>query len=319
MKINIGIVGYGNLGKAVEKCIVSNPKFKLKAIFSRRLIKSKLGTKVESYADFKAYKNKIDIMILCGGSKNDLIYQTPEILEYFDVINSFDTHSKIVKEYKKLNEIAKKSKHRAIICAGWDPGIFSIIRGLLLSISNKTPYTFWGKGLSMGHSDAIRQVKNVEDGVQFTIPIEESISKAKNNTLSKGDFLHRRECFVSANKKHYKQIENDIKNIPNYFKGQPTNVNFVSLKKVMKLKSNLSHKGFIFDTFNTKNGTKARLQFEVYMKSNPDFTANIMVSYITAVINLKNKNESGAFSPIEIPISYLFDETDLIKILSEIC
>lgn len=319
MKINIGIVGYGNLGKAVERCIVSNPKFKLKAIFSRRLIKSKLGTKVEPYAEFKTYKNKIDIMILCGGSKNDLIYQTPEILEYFDVINSFDTHSKIVKEYKKLNEIAKMTQHRAIICAGWDPGIFSIVRGLFLAISNKKPYTFWGRGLSMGHSDAIRQVANVEDGVQFTIPIENSILKAKNNTLSKADFLHRRECFVATNKKHYSQVEKDIKNIPNYFKGQPTSVNFVSPEKVMKLKSNLSHKGFIFDTFNTRAGTKARLQFEVYMKSNPDFTASIIVSYITAVINLKNKNISGAFTPIEIPISYLYDETDLTKLLGEIC
>lgn len=319
MKINVGIVGYGNLGKAVEKCLISNPKFNLKAIFSRRLIKSKFGTKVEPYDEFKAYKSKIDIMILCGGSKSDLITQTPEILEYFDIINSFDTHSKILEEYKKLNIIAKENNKRAIICCGWDPGLFSIIRALFLAISKTEPITFWGKGLSMGHSEAVRKIKHVDDGVQFTIPIKESTIKAKKGTLQKNDFLHKRECFVFADKKHHNQIEKDIKNIPNYFKGQPTTVNFVSAEKVMKLKSNTSHKGFILSSFKTKNNTISQMKFEVKMKSNPDFTATIIVAYITAILNLKKQDFCGAFTPIEIPISYLFDDEKLEKIINLIC
>lgn len=319
MKINIGIVGYGNLGKAVEKCVVSNPKFNLKAIFSRRTIKSKLGSKIEPYNEFINYKSKIDVMILCGGSKNDLIEQTPEILKYFDVINSFDTHAKIVDEYKKLNEIAINHNHRAIMCCGWDPGLFSIVRALFLAISNKIPYTFWGKGLSMGHSDAIRQVANVDDGVQFTIPIKEAVSNAKNGTLKNTNFLHERECFICAKEKHQKQIEKDIKNIPNYFKGQPTKINFVSQEKVMKLKSNTSHKGFIFSTFNTKNNTKSQLKFNVSMKSNSDFTATIITAYITAILNLKKQNKNGAFTPLEIPVSFLFNDDKLEKLLKTIC
>ena len=319
MKINVGIVGYGNLGKAVEKCLVSNPKFNLKAIFSRRLVKSKLGTIIEPYSEFINYKSKVDVMILCSGSKSDLIIQSPEILEHFDIINTFDTHAKIVQEYKKLNIIAKKHNHRAIICCGWDPGLFSIIRALFFAISNKEPITFWGRGLSMGHSDAIRQVANVDDGVQFTIPIKESIEKAKKDTLEKTDFLHKRECYVCAKEKHYKQIEKDIKNIANYFKGQPTKVNFVSQEKVMKLKSNTSHKGFIFSTFKTKSNTKSQMEFKVIMKSNPDFTASIVVAYITAILNLKKQNKSGAFTPLEISPNLLFEDDKFEKLLKTIC
>ncbi len=319
MKINIGIVGYGSLGKAVEKIVISNPKFTLKAIFSRRTIKSKFGVKVEPYSEFITYKNKIDIMILCGGSKTDLLFQTPEVLEYFDIINSFDTHSKILSEYKRLKEIATNNNRRAIICAGWDPGLFSIIRGLFLAISNQKPITFWGKGLSMGHSDAIREVKHVDDGVQFTIPNPESIKKAKSGTLSSTDFLHERECFVCAKEKHYSQIENDIKNIPNYFKGQPTKVHFVSLEKVMKLKLNTTHKGFIFSTFTTKNNTRAKLEFKAEMKSNPDFTATILTTYINAILNLKKQKTSGVFTPLEIPISFLFESAKFDNLINSIC
>ena len=199
MKIRIGIVGYGNLGKAVEQIVLSNPKLNLVAIFSRRTIKSKFNVKIEPFDNFLDYKNKIDIMVLCGSSLNDLEFQTPEILEHFDVINSFDTHLKILKEYRKLDKIAKSKKHRAIICTGWDPGLFSMIRGLFLSIGKSEPVTFWGKGVSMGHSDAIRKVQNVDDGLEFTIPIQEAIKKTKMGIFENNSLKHERVCFVSAN------------------------------------------------------------------------------------------------------------------------
>ena len=259
-KINIGIVGYGNLGKSVEQAIISNQNINLVAIFSRRLVKSRFNTLVEPYGEFLNYKNKIDIMLLCGGSKCDLEFQTPEILEHFDIINTFDTHAKILTEYEKLDIIAKQTKHRAIICCGWDPGLFSIIRGLFLAFSNNKPYTLWGKGISMGHSDALRRVRHVDDGVQFTIPIKDSISKIKNNTYN-GESLHQRLCYVSAKNHYHNEIKKEIKNIPNYFKGQPTKVVFVSAEKVMKLKSNLSHKGYIFNSFKTFFGSNAKMEF----------------------------------------------------------
>lgn len=319
MKINIGIIGYGNLGKSVEKLLISDPKFNLKAIFSRRLVKSKFNTKIEPYDNFINYKSKIDIMILCGGSKTDLIIQTPEILGYFDIINSFDTHKKIIEEYKKLNAIAKQNNKRAIICCGWDPGLFSVIRGLFFAISNNTSHTFWGKGISMGHSDAIRHIANVDDGIQFTIPDKTSINKAKTNSLSKKDFLHRRECYVLANEKHYKQIEKDIKNIPHYFKGQPTKVNFLNHEKFIKLKSDLSHRGMILNNYKTKANSKVNLKFEAVMKSNPDFTASIMIAYLEAINNLKKRNISGSFTPLEIPISYLFNDKNFEKVINSLC
>lgn len=319
MKINVGIVGYGNLGKAVEQGIIKSQKFNLVAIFSRRIIKSKFNTKVESYDHFLDYKNKIDVMLLCGGSKNDLEYQTPEILQHFDVINTFDTHAKIACEYKKLDSIAKTNNHRAIICSGWDPGLFSIIRGLFLAIGKSEPITFWGKGVSMGHSDAIRQVAHVDDGIQFTVPIEESIKKAKLGTLKKDEPMHERICFVSADEKYHTSIETDIKNIPNYFKGQPTKVNFVSNEKVIKLKQNMKHKGFIFENFETANGSKCKIEFKVSMESNPEFTASIMVAYINAVINLKSTKQCGCFTSLDIPVSYLFDKSKHLNLLQTIC
>ena len=319
MKINIGIVGYGNLGKAVEQLILSNPNFNLVAIFSRRLITSKFNTKIEPYNNFLEYKNKIDIMLLCGGSKSDLESQTREICKHFDIINTFDTHAKIADEFKNLNKIAKKHNRRAIICCGWDPGIFSIIRGLFFAISKNNSYTFWGKGLSMGHSDAVRQVENVDDGIQFTIPINESIKKARQGILESFEPMHKRECFVVADEKHFKQIEKDIKNIPHYFKGQPTNINFVSAEKLLKLKANKSHKGFIINKFKTISGYDCKMEFSVSMKSNPDFTASIMIAYINAVINLKQNRQNGAFTNLDIPISYLFKNFEHEKLLKTIC
>ena len=310
MKIRIGIVGYGNLGKAVECEVLKNSNYKLVAIFSRRLVASAFGTTVEPYENYVNYKNKIDVMLLCGGSKNDLEPQTQDIAQHFDCINTFDTHAKITKHLQNIDNIAKESRHLAIISCGWDPGLFSIIRAMFFKFSNQAPLTFWGKGISMGHSDAIRQIHEVDDGVQFTIPNPEALKLAKKNQLTTQTPKHFRECFVVTSSKNKSQIENSIKNIPNYFLGQPTTVNFVTPQELFKLKSKMSHKGHIIA--NSFDGIS--LEFKVKMKSNPIFTARVMTAYVQAITNLKQREYFGAFTPLDVPISYLFnDRQEFIK------
>lgn len=321
MKINIGIVGYGNLGKSVEQCVLSKKNLSLVAIFSRRTVVSKYNTHIEPYENILDYKNKIDIMILCGSSKDDLEWQSIQLIKHFDIINSFDNHKKIAKEFKKINLASKKSEHRAIICCGWDPGIFSLYRGLFQAISNSVSYTFWGKGISLGHSDAIRKIDNVDDGIEFTVPNPNAIKqiKSKFHTNSEEEPMHLRECFVVADSKHHKQIERDIKNIPNYFKGQPTTVNFISKEKLLQLKSKLNHRGVVFNNFKTSNGSFCKFEASVYMNSNPDFTASIIITYINAIINLKKKNQAGCFTCLDIPISDLYLNNDIDNLLKTIC
>lgn len=315
--INIGIVGYGNLGHAVEQEVLGNQNLKLVAIFSRRKVLSTFGTPVLAYETYKKFINKIDVMLLCGGSKSDLEIQTPELAKHFNVINTFDTHKKIPQELKKINQIAKENKRVAILSCGWDPGLFSVTRALFGALSKTEPITFWGKGVSMGHSDALRRVVGVEDAVQFTIPNQEAVKHAKLGDLPKDMPRHFRDCYVAADKRGRAIIEKEIKNIPNYFKGQPTKVNFVSGPKVKKLKESMYHKGKIICTFKSASENKNTLELSVDMQSNPHFTASIVCAYINAVINLKSAGATGAFTPLDIPVSYLYlgkEKTNLVKI-----
>ncbi len=317
MKTRIGIVGYGNLGKAAEQEILKNHQLKLVAIFSRRNIKSKFNTIIEPIENYTQYKNKIDIILLCGSSKSDIFEQSNIFANHFDTINTFDTHQKIKDLQSSVNKVCKTSNTRCIMCCGWDPGLFSVIRGLFLAISNNKPLTFWGKGISMGHSDAIRTVNNVIDGVEFTIPNNEAKKLALAGKNIENLNLHYRDCYVLAEKNHNKIIK-DIKNIPNYFKGQPTNITFVSDEKLLKLKNNLSHKGSVISAFDI-SGHKNKLSMSVEMHSNPAFTARIMITYINAIINLKKDKKSGAFTPLDIPITYLFKSGNNENLLSTIC
>lgn len=319
MKINIGIVGYGNLGRAVERVVLSRNDLNLIAIFSRRIVKSKFNTIIESYDNISLYKEKIDIMILCGGSFSDIEKQTRDALLYFDCINSFDNHKKILSEYKNLNLIATKSNHRLVMACGWDPGVFSILRTLFYAFSNEQPNVFWGTGISMGHSDAIRKLTNVIDAVEFTIPNESAKRLARNGKLLKDEALHRRECFVYAKKKYHKSLEKQIKNIPDYFKGQETKVEFVEAEQLLKLRSKLSHKGEIISNFKTLDGFKCSFNFKLKTQSNPALTATIMTKYIEAISNLRRNNLSGVFTPINIPISFLFKPETLDNIIEKFC
>lgn len=318
MCINIGIIGYGNLGKAIEQVILAKPDYKLVAIFSRRLVKSKFNTLIESYENISLYRNKIDIMILCGGSFGDLEKQTTDAILNFDCINSYDNHQMLVSELNRLNKLAVKSNHRLIMACGWDPGIFSNFRALCYSISGSKPSVFWGKGISMGHSEAIRKVPYVVDAIQFTIPNKKAVYQAKLSKLSDDEPRHFRECFVVADKKHHSTIEKNIKNIPNYFKGQTTYVNFVSSEKLYKLRK-LSHQGEIITKFKTIHGTNCFIDFKLKMDSNPHFTASVMSTYINAIVNLKEKNFSGAFTPLDIPMIYLFKPKSRRKIIELLC
>ena len=319
MKINVGIVGYGNLGKAVEKCVLSSKELNLVAIFSRRMVTSLCSTLVEPYEKFRDYAGKIDVMLLCGGSKSDLEVQTPEVLEYFDCINTFDTHARLKSEYDRLGKIAKKHGHRLIMACGWDPGLFSVIRAINYAISDNDSITFWGKGISMGHSDAIRRVDGVIDGVQFTVPIKEALSLAKKGKLPANMPLHSRECYVVSAKKDESRIENEIKNIPNYFLGQPTNVHFVSQDELIKLKRKMYHKGEIINSFRTVHKSKCTVEFKVSMQSNPNFTASIVCAYICAVINFKQQGQSGAFTCLDVPPSYLFLGKKKESLIEHLC
>lgn len=315
MKINIGIVGYGNLGKAAEKVILSNKDFNLVAIFSRRAVTSKFGTSVEPYENYILYTKKIDIMLLCGGSKSDLEIQTPEIARHYNCINTFDTHKKIPDEFVKLDEICKTSGHIALISCGWDPGLFSIVRALFAAVSKTSPLTFWGRGVSMGHSDAIRRIEGVEDAVQFTVPNPDAVRLAKFGGQAADIPLHKRECYVLAPKSEQRRIEAEIKNIPNYFLGQPTSVKFVDRLELLKLKNKLFHKGRVIGTFMSSPKVKHNLEFSVKMDSNPEFTASIMSAYILAVSHLNDRGFCGALTPLDVPVSFLFkkDRLELIR------
>lgn len=319
MKLNIGIVGYGNLGKSAEQIILTKNDCNLVAIFSRREVKSRFNTPIESYENISLYKNKIDIMLLCGGSFSDIEKQSSDCLINFDCINTFDNHKKLESELNRLDKIAKTTKHRLIMACGWDPGIFSNLRALTYSLSKTQPIVFWGKGISMGHSEAIRKIKGVKDAVSFTIPNAEILKQARRGTYSGVEQQHTRECFVVADNKHRKQIETAIKNIPDYFKGQQTKVNFVSHEKLFKLRDNLSHKGELISNFKTVIGSKCELNFKLKLKSNSDFTATVMSTYIEAIYNLKLNKISGAFTPLDIPMSFLFKASDRKKIIEKLC
>ena len=319
MKLNIGIVGYGNLGKAIEQVILSNHNYNLVAIFSRRTVKSKFNTLIENYENIILYQDKIDIMLLCGSSFGDLEKQSENVVQYFDCINSFDNHKKLEEELEKLDKIAKDSGHRIIMSCGWDPGLFSNIRALFYAISNEPPSVFWGKGISMGHSAAIRRIPNVLDGIEFTIPNRQAVLKARSGKLSGTEQLHFRECFVVADKRYHKTICKKIKNIPDYFKGQTTNVNFVDSAELFKLKSKMSHKGEVIANFKTIHGSKCYLNLKLKTASNPNLTASIMARYICAIKNLKRENKIGAFTCLDIPFIDLFDHEKRKNIIKRLC
>lgn len=320
-KIRVGIVGYGNIGRGVETALCQNPDMELVAVFTRRApetLKIQTSTaKVEHMDTLESYKGKIDVMILCGGSATDLPVQGPEIARHFNTIDSFDTHARIPEYFNNVNTVAQESGTTNIISVGWDPGLFSMIRmmsGAILPVGED--YTFWGKGVSQGHSDAVRRVKGVKNAIQYTIPMNEaveSVRRGENPQLATRD-KHLRECFVVAEEgADLAEIESTIKNMPNYFADYNTVVHFISEEELKRDHSKMPHGGFVFRSGATglEEENKQIIEFSLKLDSNPQFTANVLVAYARAAVRMNKEGMKGAKSVFDVPLSYLSPKTNL--------
>ena len=319
MSIKIGVVGYGNLGKGIELAIKNNPDMELIGIFTRRnpsSIKTKTGVKVLSSGDIEKYKDKIDVLILCGGSATDLPIQTKEYAKMFNVIDSFDTHAKIFEHFNNVDKVAKESSHVALISCGWDPGAFSLNRLMaecFLPVGNT--YTFWGSGVSQGHSDAIRRIKGVKNAIQYTIPKEDAVKKVRNGedpVLSVRE-KHKRECYVVLeDNADPKIIEKEIKEMPNYFLEYDTTVHFITEEELIEKHSKMPHGGFVIRSGKTgiNDSNKEIIEYSLNLDSNPEFTASILLSYARAVYRLSKNNEVGAKTVFDIAPKLLSNKTE---------
>lgn len=309
-KIRIGIVGYGNLGRGTELSICQNPDMELIAIFTRRephLLDS--NSNVVHISKILDFKDKIDVMILCGGSAKDLNEQGPRIVSHFNTVDSFDNHEKIPEYFNLINQCAKSSNKLGLISVGWDPGLFSLYKLLALSILPKgKSYTFWGKGLSQGHSDAIRRIKGVKYGVQYTVPIKEALDKARNfeNIDIPANKGHKRVCYVCPEENtDLDRIEEEIKTMPNYFANYDTTVYFISEDEFKEKHSKMPHGGLVIRSGITGEGNRHKMEFNLALDSNPEFTASISVAYARAVFKLAQEGKTGALSIFDIPLGYL--------------
>lgn len=309
-KIRVGIVGYGNLGKGVELSLAQNPDFQLEAIFTRRNPDKLLAkSKMVHISEIVNYKGKIDVMILCGGSATDLPQQAPEIAEIFNTVDSFDTHAKIPEYFNRLDEVTKNAGTIGLISVGWDPGLFSLNRllGEVVLPMGKN-YTFWGTGVSQGHSNAIRRVEGVKDGVQYTVPVEsamDTVRTGKNIELSTKE-KHERVCYVVPEvAADLDDIKSEIKCMPNYFDEYNTTVNFITEEELNINHKGMPHGGFVIRTGVTGEDTNQRMEFSLKLDSNPEFTASVLVAYARAAYRLHNEGQKGARTVLDIPFSYL--------------
>lgn len=324
--MRIGIYGYGNLGRGVEIACKNANDIDLVGVFTRRSpenIKT-YGAPVYNVNEVLNFKNEIDVMIICGGSATDLPVISPTLAENFNIVDSFDTHAKIPEHFKKVNDVAIKNNTTALISAGWDPGMFSIARVYANAIlPNGNDYTFWGRGVSQGHSDAIRRIDGVLDARQYTVPVENSVNMVRNgeNPILSTRQKHLRECYVvlkdGADKN---KVEYEIKNMPNYFADYDTTVNFISLEELNANHKGMPHGGSVIRTGTTglNNENKHLIEYNLKLDSNPEFTASVLVAYARAVNKLHAKNEYGAKTVFDVSpadLSPLSKEELLAKML----
>lgn len=315
--IRLGLYGYGNIARGVETSLANNKDMELIAVFTRRNPKdviTKGNTPVYHTDKVAEFVGKIDVMILCGGSATDLPVQGPDMLRLFNTVDTFDTHARIPEYFDKMNAVGKQNGKLGAISIGWDPGLFSINRALFDAVlPNGENYTFWGKGVSQGHSDAVRRIDGVEYAIQYTIPKQEAISKVKsgeNPILSTRD-KHLRECFVVAKADADKaEIEKKIKNMPNYFCDYDTIVNFISMEEMEREHKGMPHGGIVIRGGNTDEANKAVMSFELKLDSNPEFTSSVVAAYARAVYKLHNEGKTGAVTVLDVPLSYLSVKDD---------
>ena len=315
MSIRIGILGYGNLGRGVECAIKHNPDMELVAVFTRRdpaTVKILTDSASVYHVDeAEKMKDKIDVMIICGGSATDLPVQTPKFAQMFNVIDSFDTHARIPEHFKNVDEAAKKAGKVGIISVGWDPGMFSLNRMYANAILPEgKDYTFWGKGESQGHSDAIRRIVGVKDAKQYTVPVEsalESVRRGENPELTTRE-KHTRECFVVAEEgADLAQIEHDIKTMPNYFSDYDTTVHFISEEELKRDHSGIPHGGFVIRSGKTGLNKEHNhiIEYSLKLDSNPEFTASVLVAYARAVYRMKQEGMKGCKTVFDVAPAYL--------------
>lgn len=319
MKIRIGILGYGNLGRGIECAVKQNDDLELAAVFTRRnpadvkILTEGVG--VYSVSKAPEFKDKIDVMILCGGSATDLPEQTPEYVKYFNIIDSFDTHANIPKHFDAVDAAAKASGNVGIISVGWDPGMFSLNRLYANAIlTDGEDYTFWGKGVSQGHSDAIRRIDGVKDARQYTVPVPsalDAVRSGENPELTTRD-KHTRECYVVAEEgADLARIENEIKTMPNYFADYNTTVHFISEEELQKNHSGIPHGGFVIRCGKTgKNGeNKHIIEYSLKLDSNPEFTSSVLVAYARAAYRMSKEGQSGCKTVFDVAPAYLCRES----------
>ncbi len=313
-KIRIGIAGYGNLGRGVELAVAQNDDMELVGVFTRRdpsTVSTVTGVKAYSMDDAMNMTDVIDVMIICGGSATDLPKQTPELAKYFNVIDSFDTHARIPEHFANVDKAAKESGKLAFISLGWDPGLFSLNRLYAESILPKgKTYTFWGKGVSQGHSDAIRRVEGVKRGIQYTVPIEAAMDAVRSG--SQPDLTtrqkHLRECWVVAEEgADLAKIEESIKTMKNYFDEYDTTVNFITEEEFDAVHNKMPHGGFVMRSGLTGNGEKTHqmIEYSLKLESNPEFTASVLVCYARAISRLSAEGATGCKTAFDIAPAYL--------------
>ena len=313
--MKIAILGYGNLGKGIECAVKQNPDTELVAVFTRRdpsTVKILTeGVPVVNVSEIQNYKDKVDVLIICGGSATDLPNMTPEYAKYFNVIDSFDTHARIPEHFANVEKAAKENGHTALISAGWDPGMFSLNRlyaNCILPEGND--YTFWGKGVSQGHSDAIRRIEGVKNGKQYTIPVPEALNAVRageNPTLTTRQ-KHTRECFVVAEEgADLERIEREIKTMPNYFDEYDTTVHFITEEELQRDHAGIPHGGFVFRTGVTgwNKEHKHVIEYSLKLDSNPEFTSSVIVAFARAVNRLHSEGSYGCKTVFDIAPAYL--------------
>ncbi len=315
MSIRIGIYGYGNLGRGVESAIRQNKDMELVAVFTRREPTSlKIATEgVPVYHVDKAPElvNDIDVMILCGGSATDLPKQTPELAKYFNVVDSFDTHAKIPEHFMNVDKVASESGKVAMISVGWDPGMFSLNRLYAAAILPEgKDYTFWGKGVSQGHSDAIRRIEGVIDAKQYTIPVESALDAVRSGTNPELTTRqkHIRECFVVAEDgADLNRIEAEIKTMPNYFADYDTTVHFITKEELLANHSGIPHGGFVIRSGKTGLNSEHShiIEYSLKLDSNPEFTASVIVAYARATYRMNKEGMKGCKTVFDVPPAYL--------------
>ncbi len=310
--IRLGLAGYGNLGRGLERAVAANPDLELKVILTKRdptTIKSPYGTPADRFGNAANWRGQLDVVVLCGGSATDLPEQGPVLASLFNTVDSFDNHGKIPDYFAEIDRVARENRHLSLISCGWDPGLFSLSRVLFSSILPQgLDYTFWGKGISQGHSDALRRIPGVVDARQYTIPLEEALAIARSDLgrpLSPRE-KHRRECFVVAEPDaDLAAIEEAIVNMPGYFADYDTRVHFISQSELHEKHNRLPHGGFVIRNAKTSENTGQVMEFSLKLDSNPEFTASVLAAYARAVFRMAQKGLVGAISVFDIPCGEL--------------